>query len=512
MNYSSLKSGEVGSLSCKVKFTLSNNSTFTLNSSETINLKNYLSAIKLTEQISAENNIPVGVNSSNVLDLEIISENHALIPENESSIYYGYMDDTAIVELFVTIVDEDKEVYFGKYFVDTWKSVITSDEPNKVKISATCIMGVITKQVVPDVLISNGLFIKDYVIAVIEELNNTLPANKHINYREDDIDFSIFPTMQFSNLDTEDMSNCLNGLSQCTLTNIYADRDGYIKTDFTCDDTSEEAKYRLDVMTAAQAGSGVLVNYDGVKVKYSLGNILDVEQLASLYQQNVVAGDNTFKEINLGEAVYKINKIEVTAEDNSIDVDIKSAKYNKNKMTLVIEAEAATKVNISIYGQRLDTTELIYEIQGKNELEINNKVLESQYINKYADYMVQLIGFKNNSMQVSGYFRPDIKLADIIFINCIGAMSVSGFYKVIGLEWEFGVYGKCTIDLIKTFESEFNIDDIMFNFNDLLELTLAGVYTQDNKYTPLSQKENDYVNQVLGTEFDELRMLEYGEV
>ena len=52
----------------------------------------------------------------------------------------------------------------------------------------------------------------------------------------------------------------------------------------------------------------------------------------------------------------------------------------------------------------------------------------------------------------------------------------------------------------------------MFNFNDLLELTLAGVYTQDNKYTPLSQKENDYVNQVLGTEFDELRMLEYGEV
>lgn len=508
----SLISGEVGSLSCKVKFTLSNDTSFTLNSSETINLKNYLSAIKLTEQISAENNIPVGVNSSNVLDLEIISENHALIPENESSIYYGYMNDSAIVELYVTIVDEKKEVYFGKYFVDTWKSVITSDEPNKVKISATCIMGVITKQVVPDVIINSGMFIKDYVIALIEELNNTLPANKHINYREDDIDFSIFPTMQFSNLDTEDMSNCLNGLSQCTLTNIYADRDGYVKTDFTCDDTAEEAKYKLDVMTAAQAGSGVLVNYDGIKVKYSLGNILDVEQLASLYQQDVVAGDNTFKEIKLGEAVYKINRIEVTSEDNSIFVGIKSAKYNKNKMTVVIEADAATKVNISIYGQRLDNTELIYEIAGKNELEINNKVLGSQYISKYADYMAQLIGFKNNSMQVSGYFRPDIKLADIVFINCLGAMSISGYYKVVGLEWEFGAYGKCTMSVIKTFDSEMNIDDIMFNFNDLLELTLAGIYTEDSQYPPLSQRENDYVNTVLGTEFDELRMLEYGEV
>ena len=61
-------SGEAKELSCKVRFTLKNGSVFTLNSADLVNQYNYLSAIKLNEELSAENNIPVGVNSSSVLD------------------------------------------------------------------------------------------------------------------------------------------------------------------------------------------------------------------------------------------------------------------------------------------------------------------------------------------------------------------------------------------------------------------------------------------------------------
>ena len=346
---------------------------------------------------------------------------------------------------------------------------------------------------------------------MIDELNSTLPQTKQIEYNEEDIKFDAFPVMHFSNLDTENMGNCLNGLSQCTMTNIFVDRDGNLKTDYCCDDSPSEAVYSFDVMTSASAGDGLLVKYDSIKVNYSLGNILDVEQLASLYQQDVIQGDNIFKDISLGSSVYKINRIDVTAEDTNIYVGKKEAKYNKNTMQLTVEADAATKVDIKVFGQRLDTTSMVYETDGENKLEITNRVIESSYVEKYANNMLQLINFKNNSMSVEGYFNPRVKLSDTVFINCTNAMSISGYYKVVGLDWDLSMYGKCVMSLIKTFEVDYDLDVIMNNLNNLLELTINGVYSKDSRFVSLDSSENAYANAELNTELTDLRELLYGE-
>lgn len=502
-------SGIVGEILAQVKFTLSDGSTFTLNSDSSINSYNFISSLKLNESLSAENNIPIGVNTSSILDIEIISNNKALIPENENSTYYGYMNNSAIIEIYIT--ESNEKIYFGKYFVNSWKSSISSDSPNLVKISATNIMSIISKQKVPDIEINTGMYIKDYLLNVIDELNSKLPQTKQIEYNEGDIKFDAFPVMQFSNLDTENMGNCLNGLSQCTMTNIFVNRDGKLKTDYCCDDSPSEAVYSFDVMTSASAGGGLLVEYDSIKVNYSLGNILDVEQLASLYQQDVIQGDNIFKDISLGGAVYKINRIDVTAEDPNIYVGKKEAKYNKNTMQLTVEADAATKVDIKVFGQRLDTTSMVYETDGENKLEVTNRVIEKSYVEKYANNMLQLINFKNNSMSVEGYFNPRVKLSDTVFINCANAMSISGYYKVVGLDWDLSIYGKCVMSLIKTFEVDYDVDVIMKNLNNLLELTINGVYSKDSRFVSLDSSENAYANAELNTELTDLRELLYGE-
>lgn len=502
--------GQVDEIKTQLKFTLSNGEVFILNDSRySVNNDNYLSSIQLNEEIKSDNNISIGVNSSNTLDIVIVTNNKALIPENENSVYYGYMNDTAIIEVYIT--ESNDTLYFGKYYVKSWTSNITSDTPNNVNISAVCIMSVISEQTVPDVLINSGIKIKDYLIALIEELNNKLDSNHQINYNDSDIKFDEFPTMQFSNLDTENMGNCLNGLSQCTLTNIYTDRNNYIKTDYNCDDSGSEAVYELNVMVSADAGSNNLINYDGLKINYSLGNILDVEQIASLYQQDVTPGDNTFSDISLGEALYKVNRIEVTAEDENIYVGVKSATYNKNKMSLVVESDATTKVNITIYGQRLDTTSLVYETEGKNKLEITNKVLFSTYIEKYATELNKLLNYKNNCIEIKGYFNPRIKLTDIVYVNCENAMGISGYYKVIAMDWDLGMFGVCTMKLMKTFNTQFDLNAIMNNLNELLELNINGQFNTIYTYAGLSDTENNYVNQQLGTELDELRDLLYGE-
>lgn len=501
-------SGIVGEISVKLVFTLSNGTTFVLNNGGSINDTNYLTSIKLNESFSADNNIPIGVNTSNVLDLIIVSKNHALIPDNENSIYYGYMNTSATIDIYVT--EGEDEIYFGKYYVDKWKSSITSDTPNNVVISATSLMGVIARQDVPDVEINSWTSIKDYLEEVIYRLNQTLPSNKQVDWDSDSFIFDAFPVMQFSNLDTDKISGCFNGISQCTLTNIYIDRNGRIGTDYNCDDSSVEANYFFDIMTSAQTGTASYVDYDGLKVTYSAGNILDTEQLASLYDQDALEGTTEFNDIDLGDAVYKINSIDVSSEDPDIFVEVSEATYNNKKLNLEVYAEYPTKVSIVVKGQRLDNTKLLYETTGENQLEITNRLLPVAYIPKWAGNLEQLMDFKANSITIQGYFNPRIKLGDIVFINCNGAMSISGYYKVNGLNWDLGQYGKCKMSLVKTFELHYDVDYVMRNLNDKLELTMNAMFPKNSQFVSLNISENNYMNQVLDTELTTLRQLQYG--
>lgn len=487
-------SGIAGSLYCRIVFHLSNGTDFEFNTADQINTNNFLTSIKLDEKISENNNIPVGVNTSNVLDIEGISTNHALIPDNPDSIYYGYMNNTCIIELYIT--ENNVEHYFGKFFVDSWKSNITDTTPNKFIVSASNLMSTIGKCVVPDVNINSGMLIKDYIENIIYELNQQLDANKQISYNSSDINFDYFPTMYFCNIDTENIDNCFNGISQATLTNIYIDRNGYLKTDYCLDDTQQEAEYEIDVLVSSQVGTGTLINYDGIKLSYTLGDIKNSENIASVYDHTITPTDHIIKDISLGDAVYKINRIEIIPDSKNKFIAIREARYNKNKITLDFDVDEQIKINVNIYGQRLDNTLLIKESGGDNKLEITNKIITSDLTDKYVENIIKLIDIRNNSMQVEAYIKPDIKISDIIYVNAIGAMSVSGYYKVQGLSWDLGQYGKCTLSLIKTFENNvISIEDVSGYLQNQLYLLHESATTYNNVDSslvdPITDQENE---------------------
>lgn len=491
-------------IKCEVQFILNNKQKFTLNTGDTINLNNYVKSLKLNEVISANGNIPVGVNSSNTLDIEIVSVNKALIPDNEDSVYYGYMNDTA--KIIIKIFENDVEHYMGKYYVNTWKSNISNVEPNKVVISATNIMSKICKMETPDIEIGNETYIEDYLMNMFNEINSKLEADEQLIVNKNNIDFSAFPLMQYSNVNTENVGNTLNGITQATLTNVFITRDNIIKTDYSCDDSEKEAEYEVTIMTSAQLGGGKLVNYDGVKAEYSKYNIKETSVIASLYDEEVEVGDNTFSDIKLSGNVFKINRIDITPKDNNVFVSVKSAKYNKNKISIIVEAEAVTTICIKVYGQTVENTMLTKECGGKNKLEISNNILDYNYIDKYIDNMAALINIKNNSLTVSGYITPSIKLGDIVFINAYGAMNVSGYYKVVGLDWEISCYCKCTMTLIKTFEMKYDIDSILFSQTKLLQKRINGQYVDINNLEDISDIENDYLEKELSTYLTILRV------
>lgn len=416
----------------------------------------YIRSVNIEEELDAINQNPVGVTSSNSIVFNIRSIDKKLIPENSSSEYFGYMNDTAIIKFFLE--DDEGEFEFGTWYISKWYSTVTSGDPFKVTIEAYDILSVIFNNSVPNVNISDSTSIKDYLIDVLNKLNESNDERHQIYFDEEDIVFDEFPLMQFSNLNTSNMSDLLNTISQATLTNIFIDiRDNKLKTDYCGDDTKGESVGNIsDVInvTNASVDSGGLVGFSGVKVNYSQGVVNEPTTLVKLSGQTLVSGDNYFSNIELGNSsIYRNNIINITTTDNVLAYN-KSAVYNKNYLDLVVSSSGDTTCEIVVKGQTINESKLFIEKyrnnNGNNVLEINNRVLPPEYIEKYADEMLRLIGIKEGSITAVGWINPRIGLSKTVNVNLDKSISTSGYYKTTKMYWAITAGIKCSASLIKT--------------------------------------------------------------
>ena len=447
---------------CSVIITLNNGTEIDISLStigEKTNLTNYITEIDIDESTNTQNNNPVGVVSSNTLKLTLNSMNRSLFPENVNSEYYGLMNNTATVK--VTLEDVDGTVEFNTFYVSNWKSNITSQRPNKVIIECTDLLSIINKNSVPSGVITQNLSTKEAFIYMINKLNAQLEDRYKVHYDENDILFNEFDKIEYDNLDTGNMGDWLNTISQCTLHNIYMGRDDKIKTDYCLDDTAKESVCTLSDkvnITNASVDNGGLVNYTGVKTSYITNIINNMNKLTTVSNQVVKPGKNLFDNINLGSKVFRISAVRLISDESSA---LKLTKLEYDKRICSIEVENSTEVDINctieIYGQSLkeNTLSITKNKNSSNEiLSVTNKLILPEYAELYTDNLLSLVGIKNSSISVTGFFNPRIKLGNIVYVDVEKSINTSGYNKVIGLKWKISNTIKCTAKLIKTIVEE----------------------------------------------------------
>ena len=443
---------------CSVIITLNNGTEIDISLStvgEKTNLTNYITDINIDESTNTQNNNPVGVVSSNTLKLVLNSMDRSLFPENVNSKYYGLMNNTATVK--VTLEDVDGTVGFNTFYVSNWKSNITSKIPNKVIIECTDLLSIINKNSIPSGVITQNLSTKEAFIYMLNKLNAQLEAKYQVHYDENDILFNEFDKIEYDNLDTGNMGDWLNTISQCTLHNIYIGRDDKIKTDYCLDDTAKESVCTLSDkinITNASVDNGGLVNYTGVKTSYITNTINNMNKLTTVSNQVVKPGKNLFDNINLGSKVFRISAVRLISDESSA---LKLTKLEYDKRICSIEVENSTEVDINctieIYGQSLkeNTLSVIKNKNSSNEiLSVTNKLILPEYVELYTDNLLSLVGMKNSSISVTGFFNPRIKLGDTVYVDVEKSINTKGYYKVIGLKWKISNTIKCTAKLIKT--------------------------------------------------------------
>lgn len=416
--------------------------------------QNNITSLRINERLNIQNNNPVGVVSTNTVKLEIDSIDRSLIPDNSESIYYGLMDNTAIIE--ISLEDVDGSMNFNKFYVNAWDSNITTNNPYSVIIEGVDLLSLIFKNLVPVSELKKDIPTKETLKSVLDELNKTLPLKYKINYDDKDINFDNFPVLEYNNIEANGMQEWLNILCQSTLTNIYFDRDDKLKTDYCLDDKISESVSNFhgdNNVLSASFEKGGLISYTGVRAYYIMNKIQGNNELVSFTNQILTPGENIYENIDLGGKVYKINTVFVETDQES-PVEIVRVDYGKRNATIVLnnKSDQDANCNISIFGQTLKEDKLFVEkhrTEGNEMLEVTNYLLSRTYIDKFASGLLDLISIKESALNITGLFNPRVKLGNQVHVK-INSLNVDGYYKVIGLDWNITSTIQCTAKVIKT--------------------------------------------------------------
>lgn len=443
------------------------------------NTKDYITNAKISESVYTDNGNPVGVISANTLKLELKSQTKELIPRNESSPYYGFMDSTAIIKVYAVdrYTDTVNHIYLGTYFVSNWTGGTSSDNRYDVKIECTDIIGKILKMQLSYMYLYSGVKLKDFLIDIQNKLNEQLDDRYKFSFRfiNDNYKYSI---MQWTDIDATNVSDILNTLCQSMMVNIYVDRtitpinseynNIICVRDITSDSNIDERDGISDTKDIFYAGinQGSLVGYTGAKVNYVVYNVSESKQLAS--QKDIVIerdnGEYIVNNVSLGGKCYKINtislKTNVTDEYSSTGTGIalEDISYNKNSLSMFIRnySNNNATTNIVITGQTLDETKMFIEKNINNTVnsgvcEVTNRLVGESMIMDFTNDLTSLITNRSNSLIVRGIFKPTItSLYKKMSVECTLSLDISNSFTIVGIDWDLSSDLRCELKMIRS--------------------------------------------------------------
>lgn len=517
----------VQSVLTHIVFHFANGSTYELplkTNREEQELSTFGRAVRLKEGLytRSSNNI-VGNIVGNTLDIEVTSYDKLLLPTNESSQFYGYMNDTAYVEVTCDVIDDnDYSVYMGRYMVDTWQGGNSSSTTNEVSISCVDILSKVKNIAIDKLRLKRNISFNDYIKLVIDKLNSILPSYMQILYTNDDLNIwknSPYPwQMYFNNIDRDNVENLFNCIAKYTISYIWINRDRHIKTDHLLDDTPQESVGILSGssnLLSYGTQTGDIDKYSGVKVKYIQSVSPKDEQLLQLSDVQLYAGENSFIDQRMSsDKVWDIHTIDVKCESGIGNVT--SFMNYKNSIDFTIEATNKTKATITVYGYVMNESYDVIE-KYKNDnikdgvIEIENRVLLADLISTYVDGLVNLMSMKNNQVYAEGFINPRIKLGDLVQLQGSN-MNINDYYKVTSLEYTLGTNYRCKATMIKTIETPRNVEDILYRHNELLLSAISGENVAGSSYPDITSAENTRCEIELADPLEELREVleEYG--
>lgn len=512
--------GVVHNVKADIKIKFRNGAEYTVPVSDgTTSLNNYCRSLDIDEQLyqRSSSNI-VGNVCGNTLSLELTSKDKSLVPNFVLSQYYGYMDDTATIDVTLHVNEQDtqEDVFMGTYYVTSWEGGTSSDQDGEISISAVDLFSKIKNMTLKDIHVQRNLSFESYMRTLVRIINNRIPNNMQIQLDEDSV--NIYKNSSYdwqicvNNFSLDSIEDLFNNIAKDSIAYIWIDRDNYLRTDHLLDDTIEESVSVLSGSTnllSYNVKAGDIDKYHGVTVKY-INNISYVSgEILSVSNVQLNKGINTLLDQSLSQDnIFSVDLIEViceTGEANSLWFDL-----YKDTMNLRIFSDTKTICQIKVYGTYI-VEDYAYISRYKDSgdqnsvIEVENRSLRSELINTYADGLISLMDMKDTEAEVTGFISPAIRLSDTV--KFIGKkFNIDDYYKVTGLKFSISSANySCTAKLIKVINTLENVNDILQYDIGLLYDCMTGLDINSADLLEITESQNEICESQLGIYLDELR-------
>ena len=511
-------------VSTAAKIIFSNGSNYTIpftnpHDSQNPDLLNYGTNCKLKQALYKANSTNViGNICGSTLSIEGKSLNKLLIPSNENSQYYSYMNNTAKIEVKVT-GDDNVETNMGVYYVDSWEGTESSDNYDTFNITCVDLMSKIKNIKITKVRINQQMKFSQYLKQIIDTLNDSLPVGMKVIYTMSTLEkmdkiYNDNWNMYYNNINTDSIENIFNELSQNTLSYVWIDRNNELQVDTLLDDVNEVITPVCELsgstnLLSYSSEQGDICAYSGIECEFISGITYKDEQVLDINNIHLSAGNNTINTQLNSDRVIKVNLIEITPEDASVKCSVTGFLNFRNYIEINVKSLGETNVSIKVYGKLInesyDTLTKYKSDNDKNSLlSIKNHVLRSEDIPTYVDNFLRLISMKNSSLQVEGWINPQVKLSNMIEMTGT-RLGISNYYKVIELEFNLVTNYRCRASLMKTIDAIEAIETLLTDdHNECLNILNGTIDEQYDFFSPTTQAQVTAIDNYVGNEIDSL--------
>ena len=435
----------------KVKLTFDNGEIFetttendNLNSSCCVNLQ-------INESEANIMGNPLGIFTSNTVNLEIVDKTNSLIPTNNNSKYYGYMRNGVQINIYKLPNLEP----FGEYFSTSWDIVREGGDYQTVNITGDDKLTYIGNMEIPELPSYIGLDVTDLLTNLFKAIGLT-----EENYV---IDESLSLSMSFSITKGSRVREVLNSIAQSLIARITLKRDGkiYIMPAFPNAEITGEIENDEDIQNFTTSHNMANI-YNKVKLNYNLISNKPAEILETLNNVELVLGLNTFSNISINKNILSYDGVyvEYDADEVSNDDKISRIDFKGYQGGISIEIESTKQepflCNIEIAGRTANATDSYVESTIKttdakvaNTLSLESFVIQHEsdakaYVNKVVDYLEKI----SHEVVLHGLFSEEIETGIYIIINS-DLIELQGKYYITEYNMLVGEGSNTSIKAIK---------------------------------------------------------------
>lgn len=278
-------------------------------------------------------------------------------------------------------------------------------------------------------------------------------------------------TLNYTILNGKTLSEQLNEACKATDAYLYVNNMGKIilkSKSITGTPTMTFSRESDDhYLMSSEYGYGLFSSYNALKVGYTTTKLSDVQNILSVGDLSVSAGETTFENYALGISnLYELDNIKITSDSDSTITSI-SATASTISCTINNPTTSDDIISIDIYGKTIETADafLTYELGSaavNQSLEVSSILVQNK---AYAEGLA--LKLYDRAMQPIPYIRADVEIInfglDLGTIVCIedseAEITYTGYVHTIEVEYDGNGYSFYSLGIKALNEEEVSEDE-----------------------------------------------------